>query len=340
MPDDSHRPLAGRDPESHGTGAPGSGGEAHDDAPTSSGDGDTGPGLDASRPSSPDSPDVSEESGRERDRPAEPEDEYRPWQRRAERLERDGLMHLERGQYERAGEHLVEALRLYERHGAEDRTLSVAQYLGVSLHELGKVDQAVAIWEEMMDRGWSGPTIFGLLLRHYEQEGRPEEIKRLYERLRRSITDRAAEEYAPLSIPEVEEPPTAEDKPRILLADNDEEVRGILARLLRMEGYLVEAVGDGEAALREVLRSPPDIVILDVYMPKRSGLDVLYQLRARGMTTRAVVISGVADDAMVRDAVVLGAEFLGKPIQMSELRDTLAAILDAPAPEPTQPGPD
>lgn len=263
-------------------------------------------------------------------------DDTRPtWRMRAENLESDGLMHLERGAYKEAGDLLAKALSLYEDNDDEDRTLAVAQYMGVALHELGRVSDAVAIWEEMMTRGWSGPTIFGLLLRHYEQQERPDKIERLHARLRHSVAATDNIEYAPTTRPAGPRPPR--ETPRILVADNDEEVREILVRLLRREGYEVDAVADGEEALQEVLRDPPDVIVLDVYMPKRSGLDVLYQLRARGMTTRALVISGIADDSMVRDAVVLGARFLGKPLNMDELRSTLENILGDASPDRPEP---
>lgn len=284
--------------------------------------------------SGPTEPGSSAPDGEDEGRREEPS----TWRQRTERLETDGLMHLERGEYEEAGDLLAKALGLYERHGDEEGTLSVAQYLGVALHELGRHDQAVAVWEEMMGRGWSGPTIFGLLLRHYEEQGRPDKIERLHAQLRQSVVARGPEDFEPVPQGQATRTETSGDEPRILVADNDEEVRDILVRLLRMDGYEVEAVADGEAALEEVLRHPPDLVILDVYMPRRSGLDVLYQLRARGMTTRAIVISGIADDSMVRDAIVLGAQFLGKPLELDDLRKTLETIL--PDPSSTAPAPE
>lgn len=282
---------------------------------------------------------ASEEEGRDRgDATVQraTEETPPPWGQRAGRLEIDGLMHLERGEYARAGDLLAKALGLYEEHGDEEATLSVAQYLGVALYEIGKEKEAVAVWEEMMGRGWSGPTIFGLLLRHYEKQGQPEKIERLHARLRDSVVARDAEDFAPT-------PPGAEeglsrDTPRILVADNDDDVRDVLVRLLRMEGYDVEEVGDGEAALKRIVRDPPDIVVLDVYMPRRSGVDVLYQLRARGLTTPVLVISGMADDAMVRDAVVLGARFLGKPVDVDELRSTLEIMLSEASSDDPEPG--
>lgn len=258
------------------------------------------------------------------------------WRQRAQRLESDGLMHLERGEYARARQLLTKALGLYERHGHDEATLSVAQYLGVALHELGRQDQAVAVWEEMIRRGWSGPTIFGLLLQHYEEQGRPDKIERLHAQLRETIVTHGPEEFVPVPSPEPEEQESSGEGPRVLLADNDEEVRRVLIRMLRMDGYRVDAVSDGEAALWEILRHPPDVAILDVYMPRRSGLDVLYQLRARGFTTQAIVISGIADDCLVRDAVVLGARFLAKPLELDELRGTLEAILGRRLPARTQ----
>lgn len=262
------------------------------------------------------------------------EAERRVWLRNADRMEAQGLGKLERGHYEEASDLLLDALKIYEAYEHDDGILSAAQYLGIALYELGDPDRAVKIWEEMLSRGWSGPTIYGLLVRHYSERGRIEEVDRLTRRLRETASDRRpgpASQTGPFAAKRPARSGSSGAGTRILLADNDDETRDVLARLLRMEGHAVSEAADGEEALSAVLADPPDLVLLDVYMPKRSGVDVLYQMRQAGVQTPTIVISGVADASMVRDAVVLGAEFMQKPIFIEELRACIREQLGVPA---------
>lgn len=262
----------------------------------------------------------------------EAETERRVWLRNADRMEAQGLGKLERGHYEAAGDLLLSALKIYEAYEDDEGSLSAAQYLGVALYEQGHPDRAVKIWEEMLSRGWSGPTIYGLLVRHYSERGETEAVERVTRELRLNSAERRA------SVRRTGEStgqtrartPPSDAATRILLADNDDETRDVLARLLRMDGHTVSEAADGEEALSAVLADSPDLVVLDVYMPKRSGVDVLYQMRQNGVQTPAIVISGVADASMVRDAVVLGADFIQKPIFIDELRACIQEQLSPP----------
>ena len=74
----------------------------------------------------------------------------------------------------------------------------------------------------------------------------------------------------------------AHTRPRVLVAEDDRSVRESLVLALELEGYEVEAVGDGEKALAAFAASEPDVVLLDVMMPFVDGLTVCRRLRARG----------------------------------------------------------
>ena len=74
-------------------------------------------------------------------------------------------------------------------------------------------------------------------------------------------------------------------------------------------------------ALNTILTESLDLIILDVFMPGHTGLDVLYRIRAEGIRTRVIVISGRGDEQMVRDAEQLGAEWLGKPFSVKALEE-------------------
>ena len=124
--------------------------------------------------------------------------------------------------------------------------------------------------------------------------------------------------------------PTAETpKPRILLVDDEEGVRMSLRALLDRE-FQVESVGTGEAALQELPRFRPDLVLLDVkLLPSMSGLDVLREIKVFDERIEVVMITAFASLATLNEALRHGAfGYLIKPFPRRDLalmvRDALA----------------
>ncbi len=131
-------------------------------------------------------------------------------------------------------------------------------------------------------------------------------------------------------------PPEPGSKPqarsqRILVADDEPALRRVLQRLLEQEGYVVETAEDGEEALSRLLNptlTPVDLVLLDVHMPRRSGIDVLRALREASSTLPVLVLS-----ARVRDAEVLklygegAADFVAKPFSIQTLLSRVTRLL-------------
>lgn len=118
---------------------------------------------------------------------------------------------------------------------------------------------------------------------------------------------------------------------RILVADDEPALRRVLQRLLEQEGYVVETVEDGEEALARLLNpnlTPVDLLLLDVHMPRRSGIDVLRALREASSPVRALVLS-----ARIRDADVLklygegAADFVAKPFSIHTLLARVTRLL-------------
>ncbi len=128
---------------------------------------------------------------------------------------------------------------------------------------------------------------------------------------------------------------------RILVADDEPDIVGPLEYALRTEGFDVESVGDGESALSRALGEPFDLVVLDVMMPRLSGVEVCRRLRTESAVP---VLMLTAKDAEV-DRVVgleLGADdYVTKPFSVRELISRVGAVLRrreldrAGAPEPT-----
>ena len=115
-----------------------------------------------------------------------------------------------------------------------------------------------------------------------------------------------------------EETPSA----RILVIDDDEQIRGFLRRLLTRAGYAVEEGGTAEEGLEQIRSDPPDLVLLDLRLPDRSGHDVLEFIRS-DPTTRllpVMIVTGHATNSEKLRAQAGGVtDFLEKPLSPTEL---------------------
>jgi two-component system response regulator MprA len=119
----------------------------------------------------------------------------------------------------------------------------------------------------------------------------------------------------------------------LLVVDDDAPIRRMLARTLSAEGYEVEAVADGGAALAAVERNVPDAIVLDVGMPGVDGLQVTRRLRAKGL--RVPILMLTARDALRDrvDGLDAGADdYLVKPFEVEELTARVRAMLRRNAP--------
>ena len=124
------------------------------------------------------------------------------------------------------------------------------------------------------------------------------------------------------------DPPEAATGARILVADDDQQMRRLLKMVLEREGYVVEEARDGLDALEHVETHPPDLVLLDVDMPRLDGFGVLQELRARVNTASLPVVMLTGRVESEGDALDLGAQdFLAKPVQPSALKARVRAVL-------------
>ncbi len=120
-------------------------------------------------------------------------------------------------------------------------------------------------------------------------------------------------------------------RPRVLVVDDDPDVRRFCERLLRRDGVLVETAADGAEALRLAQHQPPDVVVLDFQMPGMNGLEVLARLRSAPPTAETPVIFMSGDDGGGRmgvSALEKGAdEFLRKPLSSREFTLRVRSML-------------
>jgi len=114
---------------------------------------------------------------------------------------------------------------------------------------------------------------------------------------------------------------------KILVADDDAVLRNELAGLLREDGHDVVGASDGGEALRLVERESFDAALLDLRMPKASGLQVLHRLRVARPETAVVVITGQGTIDAAVEAMKAGAiDFVEKPYEVDALRRTLQTV--------------
>jgi DNA-binding response OmpR family regulator len=121
--------------------------------------------------------------------------------------------------------------------------------------------------------------------------------------------------------------------PCVLVVDDDADIRELIACKLRQERYEVRSATDGETALASLLLVVPDLVILDIAMPRRTGLEVLQMLRARQETaaTPVILVTGRASDSDVEEGFRVGADdYMIKPFRLSELMSRVRAAVGGP----------
>ena len=129
---------------------------------------------------------------------------------------------------------------------------------------------------------------------------------------------------------------------RILLVEDEANILEAIGFILSREGWDVSGHGNGETALDEVARVGPDVLVLDVMLPGRSGLEILRDLRAEAATQALPVLmltaKGQAKDR--EQALALGANaFLTKPFSNTELMQTLEGLAQEAAAATAAQGP-
>jgi two-component system response regulator AtoC len=111
---------------------------------------------------------------------------------------------------------------------------------------------------------------------------------------------------------------------RILVVDDEENLRLVLRTMLKRAGYEVETASTGEEALEKVEAFGPDVVLTDVRMPKMSGLDLLAALRAKNSPATVIVMSAYGSVDLALEAMKAGAyDYVAKPFKPDEILLTL-----------------
>ncbi len=126
--------------------------------------------------------------------------------------------------------------------------------------------------------------------------------------------------------------------PHILVVEDDASIATGLALNLKLEGYTSSVVAEGDRVAAAVTAERPDLVLLDLSLPRTDGLEVLGQLRKSGDRTPVIVLSAREGEHDKVAALRLGADdYVTKPFALAELMARVAAVLRRAAPAESAP---
>jgi two-component system alkaline phosphatase synthesis response regulator PhoP len=115
---------------------------------------------------------------------------------------------------------------------------------------------------------------------------------------------------------------------RILLVEDESNLRRTLTDLLKSDGYLVESSGDGIEAQEMAMKNPFDLIILDVMLPSRNGFEVCRHLREHGINTPILMLTARSElNNKVQGFKAGGDDYLTKPFETPELEARIEALL-------------
>jgi DNA-binding response OmpR family regulator len=143
--------------------------------------------------------------------------------------------------------------------------------------------------------------------------GRPEPASWPYHRFTRSYLHKDMNDFS--------------RAPRVLVVEDDEDIAQALQRSLRMEGYEVRTAADGRAALEQGHAFAPDLVILDLGLPKLDGVEVARELRADDDVPILILTARDALESRVEGLDAGADDYLVKPFERQELLARMRALL-------------
>jgi CheY-like chemotaxis protein len=120
---------------------------------------------------------------------------------------------------------------------------------------------------------------------------------------------------------------------KILVVDDNPQILAMLITRLESRGYIVVGAEDGEAALERVQEGPPDLVVLDVMMPKKNGWEVARAIRQNPLTAKIkiVMLTAIGESINEMTSPLYGADaHLDKPFDFGDLERIIMRLLPAP----------
>ena len=116
---------------------------------------------------------------------------------------------------------------------------------------------------------------------------------------------------------------------KILIIDDDEAIRDGCQQILTRKGYHVESAGEAVRGLEMALKNTYDLILLDIKLPKMSGLEILKKLKnENNISAKVIIVTGYGTIPLAVEAILQGAcNFLTKPYSAAELRDAVSSAL-------------
>ena len=124
----------------------------------------------------------------------------------------------------------------------------------------------------------------------------------------------------------VAEAPSIAPRPTVLVADDDSSCLAICAEILEKSGFVVYVAHDGVRALRLAAERQPDVLLTDLYLPVMDGVELIQRLRAGGIETPVILMSGSAEGAFLAFRHH-AAGFLAKPFLARVAVETVQRVL-------------
>ena len=117
---------------------------------------------------------------------------------------------------------------------------------------------------------------------------------------------------------------------RVLIADDASFMRQMIRDIIEPEGFeVVGEASDGVEVVEKYRKLRPDVVMMDIVMPKRSGIDAVKAIKAEDAGARVVMCSALGQDALVSEALQAGArDFIVKPFKPDAVLATLAKVVE------------
>ena len=118
-------------------------------------------------------------------------------------------------------------------------------------------------------------------------------------------------------------------KGRVFLLDDDQLIVSMLARALKKEGYEVQAETDSREVVEKIRSTAPDVALLDIKLPGKSGIDILKELTDQGIRTQVVMLTSDDTAETAVKAMKLGAvDYLTKPFDLDEVKIVIKGIVE------------
>ena len=115
----------------------------------------------------------------------------------------------------------------------------------------------------------------------------------------------------------------------VLIVEDQQLLRAWLSRLLAEDGYHILEAGNAEKGVSQYTEHQPDVVLLDIGLPKKNGLEVLREIRELDPTARVVMLTAWSEESILRQAVELGAlDYVIKPFRKQRVLLALQRALD------------